>query len=84
MLNPEERDYSWEKLARHAYVELGLSRELSAAHLAWLFVHVLGGLIDGAGPREEVSRSWIDEWLFGRIIGDEWFAAPAGGVPNAK
>ncbi len=47
-----------------------LSRELSAAHLAWLFVHVLGGLIDGAGPREEVSRSWIDEWLFGRIIGE--------------
>jgi len=47
-----------------------LSRELSAAHLAWLFVHVLGGLIDGAGPRAEVSRSWIDEWLFGRIIGE--------------
>ncbi|MDD3845393.1 MAG: alpha-amylase family glycosyl hydrolase [Syntrophorhabdaceae bacterium] len=47
-----------------------LSQELSAAHLAWLFVHVLGGLIDGAGTREEVSRSWIDEWLFGRIIGE--------------
>ena len=27
LLNPEERDYSWEKLARHAYVELGLARE---------------------------------------------------------
>jgi hypothetical protein len=47
-----------------------LSQELSAAHLAWLFVHVLGDLIDGAGIREEVSRSWIDEWLFGRIIGE--------------
>ncbi len=47
-----------------------LSRELSASHLAWLFVHVLGGLIDGAGIRQEISRSWIDEWLFGRIIGE--------------
>ncbi len=47
-----------------------LSRELSASHLAWLFVHVLGGLIDGRGIREEISRSWIDEWLFGRIIGE--------------
>jgi len=47
-----------------------LSRELSAPHLAWLFVHVLGGLIDDAAGREEISRSWIDEWLFGRIIGE--------------
>ncbi len=48
-----------------------LSRELSASHLAWLFVHNLGGLIDGGqGIREEISRSWIDEWLFGRIIGE--------------
>jgi len=45
-----------------------LSRKLSAPHLAWLFVHVLGGLIDARGIREEISRSWIDEWLFGRII----------------
>ena len=27
LLNPEERDYSWEKLARQASVELGLARE---------------------------------------------------------
>lgn len=47
-----------------------LSRELSASHLAWLFVHGLGGLVDGEGVREEISRSWIDEWLFGRIIGE--------------
>ncbi len=47
-----------------------LSRELSASHLAWLFVHILGGLIDDQGIREEISRSWIDEWLFGRIIGE--------------
>ncbi len=47
-----------------------LARELSASNLAWLFVHVLGGLVDGAEGREEISRSWIDEWLFGRIIGE--------------
>ncbi len=47
-----------------------LSRELSASHLAWLFVHVLGGLIDSQDIRDEISRSWIDEWLFGRIIGE--------------
>ena len=27
LLSPEERDYSWEKLARQAYVELGLAQE---------------------------------------------------------
>jgi glycosidase len=47
-----------------------IARELSASNLAWLFVHVLGGLIDGTEGREEISRSWIDEWLFGRIIGE--------------
>ncbi len=47
-----------------------LSRELSASHLAWLFVHLLGGVVDGQAISEEISRSWIDEWLFGRIIGE--------------
>ncbi len=47
-----------------------LSRELSASHLAWLFVHLLGGIVDGQAARDEISRSWIDEWLFGRIIGE--------------
>lgn len=27
LLNPEERDYSWERLFRQASVELGLARE---------------------------------------------------------
>ncbi|HOW53965.1 MAG TPA: alpha-amylase family glycosyl hydrolase [Syntrophorhabdaceae bacterium] len=47
-----------------------LFRELSASHLAWLFVHLLGGIVDGQAARDEISRSWIDEWLFGRIIGE--------------
>lgn len=47
-----------------------ISRELSASHLAWLFVHLLGGAVDGEANHEEVSRSWIDEWLLGRIIGE--------------
>ena len=55
---------------RESDLHMLLSRELSAPHLAWLFVHVLGGLIDGQAGREEISRSWIDEWLFGRIIGE--------------
>jgi glycosidase len=34
---------------------------------AWLFTHRLGKVV---GPQEyaEVSRSWIDEWLLGKII----------------
>ena len=51
-------------------IHMVLSRELSAAHLAWLFIHPLGSIVNGSGVREEVSRSWIDEWLFGRIAGE--------------
>ncbi len=38
--------------------------------LSWLFTHNLGAIADGASPDSsaEVSRSWIDEWLFGKII----------------
>ena len=34
---------------------------------AWAFVHALGRIGDEADPDEQ-SRSWIDEWLLGRII----------------
>ncbi|MHB8110191.1 MAG: alpha-amylase family glycosyl hydrolase [Syntrophorhabdaceae bacterium] len=53
-----------------ADIHILLARELSAPYLAWLFVHILGELIDGDGTPEEISRSWIDEWLFGRIIAE--------------
>jgi glycosidase len=35
--------------------------------LGWLFTHRLGQVID-AEEYAEISRSWIDEWLLGRII----------------
>jgi hypothetical protein len=34
--------------------------------LGWLCVHSLGQIVDGADV--EQSRSWIDEWLLGKII----------------
>jgi hypothetical protein len=35
--------------------------------LGWLFTHALGKVMDGV-DFEQVSRSWIDEWLLGKII----------------
>ena len=35
--------------------------------LGWLFVHPLGQ-ISGQADADELSRTWIDEWLLGRII----------------
>ncbi len=38
--------------------------------LGWLFTHNLGAIAGSASPDSlaEVSRSWIDEWLFGKIL----------------
>ena len=35
--------------------------------LGWLFTHALGKVMEGANF-EQVSRSWSDEWLLGKII----------------
>jgi len=35
--------------------------------LGWLFTHALGKVVDRV-DFEQVSRSWIDEWLLGKII----------------
>ncbi|MFP4346505.1 MAG: alpha-amylase family glycosyl hydrolase [Anaerolineales bacterium] len=34
--------------------------------LAWLFIHPLGKVVDGESYRE-ISRSWVDEWLLGKV-----------------
>jgi hypothetical protein len=33
----------------------------------WLFTHALGKVVDGISSGQ-ISRSWVDEWLLGRII----------------
>jgi hypothetical protein len=35
--------------------------------LGWLFTHALGKVVDEA-DFEQISRSWLDEWLLGKII----------------
>jgi len=35
--------------------------------LGWLFTHALGKVVDEAGF-EQISRSWSDEWLLGKIV----------------
>ncbi len=37
--------------------------------LGWLFTHALGKVVDET-DFEQISRSWIDEWLLGKIIAD--------------
>jgi glycosidase len=41
--------------------------ELWTTMLGWLFVHSLGKIL-GEDGYEEQSRTWIDEWLLGRIL----------------
>ncbi|HOT91474.1 MAG TPA: alpha-amylase family glycosyl hydrolase [Anaerolineae bacterium] len=33
----------------------------------WLFTHALGKVVD-VETADEISRSWLDEWLFGKLI----------------
>lgn len=49
--------------------ELSDDRAFWIGLFGWLFVHDLG-VIYGAEDSAQQSRSWIDEWLLGRIIGN--------------
>ncbi|HVN97313.1 MAG TPA: alpha-amylase family glycosyl hydrolase, partial [Syntrophorhabdaceae bacterium] len=40
----------------------------TAAHFCWLFVHALGKITNETSAVNEISRSWIDEWMLDRII----------------
>lgn len=48
-------------------VHLGQNPQVWVAILAWIVIHPLGKLIDGEQATER-SRSWIDEFMLGRII----------------
>jgi hypothetical protein len=50
-------------------IQTGLDGELPiwSRIFSWAFVHALGKLVD-AVDYDEQSRSWIDEWLLGRMI----------------
>ncbi len=52
-----------------AEIQSGLSEDLAlwSRIFSWAFVHALGK-IDDAVDYDEQSRSWIDEWLLGRLI----------------
>jgi small nuclear ribonucleoprotein (snRNP)-like protein len=41
--------------------------------LGWLFTHQLGSVVTEIG-QEEVSRSWVDEWLLGKILANTFSA----------
>ena len=40
----------------------------AASHFCWLFIHPLGEIISSNGAIAEQSRSWIDEWMFDRLL----------------
>jgi len=62
---PRSRKYRWAT----EYLQAGLRDDAAAwgTLVGWLFTHALGKVVDGAGF-EQVSRSWSDEWLLGKII----------------
>jgi glycosidase len=41
--------------------------DMRAALVAWLFVHPIG-LVGGRDGFEQRSRSWVDEWLLGKLL----------------
>ncbi len=49
-----------------AYIDAGMYGEETAYILyAWVFLHATGMIVDGENSSDQ-SRSWIDEWLFGK------------------
>jgi glycosidase len=62
---PEKDDYT----AAIKEIQTGLGDELPiwSRVFGWAFVHAVGKLSD-ATNYDEQSRSWIDEWLLGRMI----------------
>jgi hypothetical protein len=35
--------------------------------LAWVFTHALGKIVNDVEPQQQI-RSWMDEWLFGKLV----------------
>jgi glycosidase len=64
---PVPRSRQYERATE--YVEAGLRDDRAAwpTLLGWLFTHALGRVVDEAGF-QQIGRSWIDEWLLGKII----------------
>jgi glycosidase len=52
-----------------AYVEAGLRGDPAVwgTLLGWIFTHTLGTVVD-QDDFEEISHSWCDEWLLGKIV----------------
>ena len=70
---PRSRKYKWAT----EYLQAGPSAVLRTGPrddpaawptlLGWLFTHALGQVVDEA-DLGQISRSWIDEWLLGKIV----------------
>jgi len=54
-------------VARHVQSSLGDSPAAWGTLLTWVLVHSLGKIMGEVGF-EQQSRSWIDEWLLGKIV----------------
>lgn len=62
---PRSRETMWAA----EYLQAGLRDDPGTwgTLFGWLFTHALGKAVDGA-DFEQISRSWSDEWLLGKII----------------
>ncbi len=64
---PWSRAKEYGKARQYLSANLGDNPALWGGTLGWLFVHSLGKILHETGF-EAQSRSWIDEWLLGKII----------------
>ena len=65
LLLPATPDY--QAVARHLTTRLGQDPRAWGTLLGWLFTHALGRMA-GDAEFEQQSRSWMDEWLLGRLV----------------
>ncbi|MFQ5901917.1 MAG: hypothetical protein ACE5IH_10220, partial [Thermodesulfobacteriota bacterium] len=66
-LLPASKSQKYKAVIRYLKTNLIDTPSIWAGLFSWLFVHSLGKIVSES-DFEQQSRTWIDEWLFGRII----------------
>jgi glycosidase len=64
---PSPRSRKYEAAANYLTANLNDDPSVWGTLLGWLFTHTLGQIVSESGF-EQQSRSWLDEWLLGKVV----------------
>jgi glycosidase len=64
---PSPRSRKYEAAANYLTANLNDDPSVWGTLLGWLFTHTLGQVVSESGF-EQQSRSWLDEWLLGKVV----------------